>query len=148
MARKFDSFGELIRGALGSALIAADDILELFAADVTFEFPYAPEGFPTRLDGRDRLAAHLATLGPLLTFEAFHLNAAYQCGETVVMEFTCEGHGAETGVAYNQSYISVVTLQDGRIARYKDYWNPLVALAALRGTAAEATLANAKTAHA
>lgn len=141
MSRKFDTFGDLVRGALGPALIAADDFLELFAEDVVFEFPYAPEGLPKRLDGRDRLAAHLVRLGPQLQFDTFDLESSYVCGDTVVFEFTCEGRGVTTGVAYDQTYISVVTLRDGRIARYKDYWNPLVALAALGGAEAIATLA-------
>ncbi|GGK55669.1 nuclear transport factor 2 family protein [Salinarimonas ramus] len=136
MAGKFDTFGDLLKGALGPTLGPADEILDLFAEDVIFEFPYAPEGLPKRLDGRDRLAAHFARLGPLIAFDRFDLEAAHVCGDTVVIEFTCEGRGVETGVAYDQTYVSVVTLRDGRIARYKDYWNPLVALAALGGSEA------------
>jgi len=90
MARKFDTFGDLLRGALGPTLTAADDSLDLYAEDVVFEF-------------------------------------------------TCEGRAVSTGVAYDQTYISVVTLRNGRIARYKDYWNPLVTLAALGGTGAAAS---------
>ena len=30
-----------------------------------------------------------------------------------------------TGVSYEQSYISVVEIQDGKIVRYQGYWNPL-----------------------
>jgi uncharacterized protein len=140
MFATFDSFGDLLKGALGPALVAADEFLDLFAEDVVFEFPYAPEGLAKRLDGRDRLAAHLARLGPLLQFDRFDLDASYVCGDTVVFEFTCEGRGVTTGVAYDQTYISVVTLRDGRITRYKDYWNPLVALAALGSTQVGAIL--------
>lgn len=131
MARKFDSFGDLLKAALSPPLIRADEFLELFAKHVIFEFPYAPDGYPERLVGRDQLAAHLARLAPLLRFDGFELEATHACGDTFVLEFTCEGSSVETGVAYNQSYISVVTLREGRIARYKDYWNPLVALAAI-----------------
>jgi uncharacterized protein len=134
MSGTFDTFGDLLKGAIGPALVAADEFLDLFAEDVVFEFPYAPEGLAKRLDGRDRLAAHLVQLSPLLQFDRFDLGASYVCGDTVVFEFTCEGRGVTTGVAYDQNYISVVTLRDGRITRYKDYWNPLVALAALGST--------------
>jgi ketosteroid isomerase-like protein len=30
-------------------------------------------------------------------------------------------------------YVGVVTLRDGKIINYRDYWNPLVAAAALGG---------------
>ena len=140
MAGKFNTFGDLLKGALGSALIATDDVLNLFAEDVAFEFPYAPDGFPKGFDGRDRLAAHLARLGPLLVFDRFDLEASHIAGDTAVLEFTCKGRGVDTGIAYDQTYISVVTLRGGRIARYKDYWNPLVVLAALGGIEAAAAL--------
>lgn len=133
MIRKFDTFGDLLRGALGENAVAAADLLDLFTPDVVFEFPFAPEGFPTKLEGRNALSAHLARLGPLIAFDAFHLEAAHICGETVVLEFTCDGRGVETGIAYDQAYVSVIALRGGRIARYRDYWNPLVAIAALGG---------------
>jgi ketosteroid isomerase-like protein len=147
MAGKFDSFGDLLRGALGPALVPADELLDLFAEDVVFEFPYAPEGLPRRLDGRNRLAAHLAQLGPLLEFDSFELDASHVCGNVVVLEFTCRGRGVRTGAAYDQTYISVVTLRNGRIACYRDYWNPLVVLAALGGAEALATSIGEEPAH-
>ena len=86
------------------------------------------------------IAAHLARLGPLLVFDRFDLEASHIAGDTAVLEFTCKGRGVDTGIAYDQTYISVVTLRGGRIARYKDYWNPLVVLAALGGIEAAAAL--------
>lgn len=148
MSGTFHSFGDLLKSALGPGLIAAGDFFDLFAEDLVFEFPYAPEGLPKRLDGRDQLAAHLARLGPLLQFDSFDLEASHVCGDTVVIEFTCKGRGVTTGVAYDQSYVSVVTLRNGRIARYKDYWNPLVVLAALGGSEAVAAFAGEQAARA
>jgi hypothetical protein len=147
MAGKFDSFGDLLRGALGPALAPADDLPDLFAEDVVFEFPYAPEGLARRLDGRARFAAHLAQLGPLLEFDSFDLDASHVCGDVVVLEFTCRGRSVRTGAAYDQTYISVVTLRDGRIARYRDYWNPMIALAALGGAEALASSISEEPAH-
>ena len=138
MADKFDSFSDLLRAALGDKLAPADGMLDLFADDVVFEFPYAPEGLPKRLEGRAALAAHLARIGPLLSFGSMELGDVVAAGVTVVVEFSCTGQGSATGVPYNQTYVSVVTLRDGRIAHYRDYWNPLVVLAALGGTEAAA----------
>lgn len=138
MADKFDSFSDLLRAALGDKLAPADGMLDLFADDVVFEFPYAPDGLPKWLEGRAALAAHLARIGPLLSFWTMELGNVHAAGETVVIEFSCTGQGTATGVPYNQTYISVVTLRDGRIAHYRDYWNPLVVLAALGGTEAAA----------
>ena len=61
------------------------------------------------------------------------MKAVYHCGDSTIFEASCQGRGANTGLAYDQDYISVVTLKDGRIARYADYWNPLVLVHALGG---------------
>jgi uncharacterized protein len=134
MSDKFDSFSDLLRAALGERLAPADSLLDMFTDDVLFEFPYAPDG----LKGTCALAAHLEKLGPLLTFKPMHLGNVHAVGETVIFEFSCTGQGVKTGAPYDQAYISVVTLREGRIARYRDYWNPLVVLTALGGTEAAA----------
>lgn len=147
MADEFDSFGALLRAALGAKLSPADTFLRLFAEQMVFEFPYAPEGFPHRLLGRDQLAEHLGRLGPMLEFDRFELEAHHDCGNVSVLEFSCTGRGVDTGAAYDQRYISVVTIRDGRIAQYKDYWNPLVVLAALGGTASDPAHAGESATH-
>ncbi|PWS34271.1 hypothetical protein DFH01_24905 [Falsiroseomonas bella] len=138
MADTFDSFSDLLRAALGDRLASSDSLLGLFTHDVVFEFPYAPDGLPRRLEGTAALAAHLERLGPLLTFGPMELGKVHAVADTVVFEFSCSGEGVATGAPYNQLYISVVTLREGRIAHYRDYWNPLVVLTALGGTEAAA----------
>ena len=138
MDSKFDSFSDLLRGALGGRLNHASDLTGMFAEDVVFEFPYAPDGFPRRLEGLPALAVHLERLGPMLELGRFTLRSIYPSAETVTLEFSCDGRGIATGLPYDQDYISVVTLREGRIARYRDYWNPLVALSALGGAEAAA----------
>ncbi|OWU66591.1 nuclear transport factor 2 family protein [Marinibacterium profundimaris] len=139
MNDKFDSFSDLLRGALGSRLTASQEMADLFTQDVVFEFPYAPEGLPRRLDGMSALADHLMRLEPMLKLSEFTLHAVHPSDDTVIFEFSCDGAGISTGLPYDQDYISVVTLRDGRISRYRDYWNPLVALSALGGAQAAAT---------
>lgn len=133
MADKFDSFSDLLRAALGHQLAPADSFLDMFTEDIVFEFPYAPDGLPNRLDGSAALGFHLKRLGPLIAFGQMELGSVHTAGETVIFEFSCTGQGVNTGAPYNQNYISVVTLRDGRIAQYRDYWNPLVVLTALGG---------------
>jgi ketosteroid isomerase-like protein len=36
-----------------------------------------------------------------------------------------------TGKPYNQRYISVIETREGRIVKYRDYWNPLILLRAM-----------------
>lgn len=138
MDHKFDTFSDLLRAALGDRLAPADSLLAMFAKDVVFEFPYAPAGLPKRLDGIAALEAHLQKLGPLIDFGPMILGPVHGAGATVIFEFSCTGRGVQTGAPYDQDYVSVVTLRDGRIARYRDYWNPIVVLTALGGADAAA----------
>jgi uncharacterized protein len=52
--------------------------------------------------------------------------------ETAVIEMTATGRVKATRAPYEMSYVVVLKLVDGRMALYRDYWNPLVALEALQ----------------
>ena len=128
------AFSAMISRALGDLLApGADGFAAMMAEDGVMEFPFAPPGLPARLEGRDAIAAHLAGLPALLSIESLsepevHLG---RDGETAVLEFDCRGRAVATGRPYEQRYVSVITVRDGRIARYRDYWNPLVVLDSL-----------------
>lgn len=55
--------------------------------------------------------------------------------DVTIVEFEGFGSGVATGESYDQRYISVIRTDAGRIMHYRDYWNPLVVLRALRGSA-------------
>ena len=128
------SFSGMLKGVLGSRVDQdADGFVEMMAPDGVMEFPYAPSGGVPRVEGREALAAYLAGFNGVLAIDSIteptvHLT---QDPNVVILEFGCIGRGLKTGRPYNQRYISVITLKDGKIARYVDYWNPLVVLAAL-----------------
>jgi uncharacterized protein len=103
--------------------------------DVSFEFPFAlPDGIRV-LDGKAALAAYLPNVGRLFAIEALNLQRSIIAGDgtAAVLEFSARAYAKETGARYDQSYISVVDLRDGLISRYRDYWNPLVVIAAVGG---------------
>ncbi|MEW2918410.1 nuclear transport factor 2 family protein [Ruegeria sp. ANG10] len=129
------SFGAMLRDALGDAIIAdaGENFLDMCDEDIVFEFPFSPEGSVRELRGRDAMAAYLPKAGGLISFESMSpaITHVARDGETFVLEFSCKGAG-EAG-RYDQNYISVIEVKDGRITRYRDYWNPLVLLNAVGG---------------
>jgi hypothetical protein len=48
--------------------------------------------------------------------------------DVAIVEMTATGTLKGTGEPYEQPYVVVLTANDGRIVRYRDYWNPLKAL--------------------
>ena len=131
------SFGAMLRLALGDAVKAeaGEDFLAMCDDDIVFEFPYAPAGTVSEIRGRDALAAYLPKVGAMIAFESMSapVTHASKDGETFTLEFSCKGSGTRTKERYDQDYISVVKVRDGRIVHYRDYWNPLILLQAVGG---------------
>lgn len=133
----FPSLSALLRQALGDLLAPdAKTFLDMCTDDVLFEFPFTPPAGISRLDGKAALEAYLPTVATLLTIESTALGRVFVSAQrdAAVIEFSCKGYANQTGARYDQDYVSVLDLKDGRIARYRDYWNPLIVLAASGGS--------------
>ncbi|GIP47892.1 hypothetical protein J53TS2_14830 [Paenibacillus sp. J53TS2] len=107
-----------------------DAFLDLFADDIIFEFPYAQEPNPRRLDGKAALKPYLENLEKVLEITSFTPPVIHVAADAPVFfaQFEASGKLLMTGQPYEQSYISVVKVQEnGRIVHYQDYWNPLAA---------------------
>lgn len=128
------SFAALLRSALGDNLApTANSFVEMMAEDGVMEFPYISAGEPMRLHGRDAVRQHLASLAGLIEIHSFHDLIVHpsQTAGVFILQMQCTGTAVTTGLPYNQRYISVITIAEGHIVNYLDYWNPLVVAAAL-----------------
>jgi uncharacterized protein len=119
---------ELLDEAL--RLLLAKDMAgfaDLWATDGTMEFPFAPPGWPTRLDGRAAVHEYLRGYPDVYDIKAVTVHTAHETTdpEVIVVEFTVDGVLVQTGEPYQRRYITVLTVRDGHIADYRDYWSPL-----------------------
>ncbi|MFJ2771046.1 nuclear transport factor 2 family protein [Streptomyces sp. NPDC087300] len=117
----------------GLALLLAKDIagwVELWAEDGVLEFPFAPEGWPRRLDGKAAVADYMRHYPDHIDLHDFPDVRMHQTVEpgTVVVEMRGVGRLVKTGAPFDMTYIAVVTVRDGLISSYRDYWNPLAVL--------------------
>lgn len=139
MADDIESFSDLLRQGLGDRLDAsAGSFVDMVADDVVMEFPFAPPGMVNKLEGKAAIAEHLHNLGGMLAFDRMSAPVVHSSTDldVFVLEFSGLGTGVETGEPFDQQYISVIRLRSGKIAHYRDYWNPLVVLRTLRGSKA------------
>lgn len=130
------SFSAMLRQALGARLKPeAETFVQMFATDGVMEFPYAPPGVTTRVEGREALAAYLQRFAGLVEVERISDVVKHETSdpEVSILEFSGFGRGLATGEPYEQRYISVIRIRDGHIVHYKDYWNPLEIIRTLRG---------------
>ncbi|MFS7876930.1 MULTISPECIES: nuclear transport factor 2 family protein [Streptomyces] len=115
-----------------------DAVADLWAEDGTAEFPFATGSSPRRLAGREEVRGYMAALPELMDVRGIPAVTVHHTErpETIVVEFTGNGHTVRTGEPYQLDYIAVITVQDGLITHYRDYWNPL-AVAEAAGTLPE-----------
>lgn len=101
--------------------------VSLWAEDGVMDFPFAPQGWPERLEGKDAIAAYMRHYPDHIDLHHFPDLRILQTTtpETIVVEMSAVGRLVETGSPFDMRYIAVVTVQDGRITSYRDYWNPL-----------------------
>jgi len=102
--------------------------VDLWDDNGVFEFPFAPDGWPKRLEGKAAIADYMRGYPDHIDLHDFPYVEIHQttAAQTIVVEMRAVGRLVETGSPYDMTYIAVVTVEDGRITRYRDYWNPLV----------------------
>nr|WP_322746885.1 nuclear transport factor 2 family protein [Streptomyces tauricus] len=91
------------------------------------EFPFAPDGWPKRLEGKAAVAdymRHYPDHIDLCEFPDVKIHRTDTPG-TIVVEMRGIGRVVESGKPFDMTYIAVVTVSGGLITHYRDYWNPL-----------------------
>ena len=107
--------------------------VEMFHGDGVMEFPYAPPGFPRRLEGTGAIAEYLRPYPELLSIERVTRRGVYHDGDVMVAEFAADIRVLATGTRVTLEYVGVITLSGGKVTLYRDYWDPLVVTAAMGG---------------
>ncbi|QSQ22409.1 nuclear transport factor 2 family protein [Pyxidicoccus parkwayensis] len=115
-----------------------DRWLTLFADDATVEFPYATgTGLPPRLVGKEAIRDYFSRTPEVFKGLTFSNVRRYSTSDADLA--ISEAHGtatiATTSKPYAQDYVFFVHVRDGRIVRYREYWNPLAASESFGGTA-------------
>ncbi|GAA5038254.1 ketosteroid isomerase-like protein [Thermocatellispora tengchongensis] len=107
----------------------------LWAETGVIEFPFAPPGYPPRVEGRAAIEEYLRDYPDILDIREFPQRVVHRTAdpEVVIAEFEAAGFVVRTGEPYRMRYVAVITVRDGRIQNYRDYWNPLDAAAAMGG---------------
>ena len=118
----------LLTSTLGDRLKGpVEDYLDLFNEDAVLEIPYGQTSAGERVEGKAAIATYMEKLRGTVSLEAMTLEASHDCGETVVLEYRGTVLAVRNDVRFEQRYIAIVTLRDGRIALFREYSNPVLA---------------------
>ena len=114
----------------GLRLLLDKDIaawVDLWDDEGVFEFPFAPEGWPRRLEGKDAVRDYMRGYPDHIDLHDFPDVKIHQTDapETIVVEMRGVGRLVSGDAPFDMTYIAVVSVTNGRITHYRDYWNPL-----------------------
>ncbi|HKC34426.1 MAG TPA: nuclear transport factor 2 family protein [Chitinophagaceae bacterium] len=114
---------------------------ELCDENVIAEFPFAPQGSPARIEGRDALYEYLRNYPSFIDVREIPKLKTYPTDDPniAIAEWSVSGKVVSNGNPYEMSYATFVTFRGGLITNYREYWNPQAFLAAMEGTRFDAT---------
>ena len=130
-----DPFFEVVQKGLNE-FVDGDHYFDMIAENATFEFRYRFPGWPLEVRGRDNLIALYSGYGKsikLLSGDALVVHPSRD-GRVVVVEYEVHGRILSNGNAYDNRFISVVTIENRKIVHWRDYMDSLAAWTALNGT--------------
>jgi ketosteroid isomerase-like protein len=111
------------------AALEAKDIpafLATWADDGVQVMPFAPEGFPSRLNGKAAIARQYGGLPDNFAFMRFPREISDMADpERFVVRYTGE-IGLKAGGRYDNTYVGLFTVRSGRIAEFVEFFDPIV----------------------
>ncbi|WP_332305605.1 nuclear transport factor 2 family protein [Rhizobium sp. GR12] len=108
---------------------------DLCAEDVVAEFPFAPPGSPTWIEGRPALYEYLRNYPDAIDVRSLPTLRTYATDDAnvAIAEWGASGLVVSNANPYDMSYATSVTFRDGLIVNYREYWNPQAFLKAMGG---------------
>jgi ketosteroid isomerase-like protein len=112
-----------------------DEWIDLWAEDGVLEFPFAPPGRQGVYRGKDEILAYMKAASGKMKIDgitAMRVQPALD-PHGVTVELTVTGTMLKTGKPYDQKYVFFFEVRDGKLAAYREYWNPLISIDANNG---------------
>ena len=104
-----------------------EGIRSVVTPDVVLEFPYHPLGART-YQGVDALIREISIIKAFQTFELDVVDVFDTGGDTVIIEGRSRGTYRSGRPDYTNHYLIVLTLAEGKVSRWREFYNPLEAM--------------------
>jgi ketosteroid isomerase-like protein len=127
-------YTDLMRKGLGD-LVDGDHFFDTIEEKALFEFLYEFPGWPRTIRGRANLMDAYSGYGENIKLRnADHLVVHHSHDNKVVtLEYEVHGKILATGGAYDNRFVSIITIDKRKIVRWRDYMDSLAAWTALTG---------------
>lgn len=130
--KALEPFFEIIQAGL-KGLVHGEHFFDNFAEDAIFESLYEFPGWPRIIRGRAGLVERLSGYGANVRLHSSDRLVVHraQNPRIVILEYEVHGKIVATNVPYDNRFISVITIENGEIVRWRDYMDSLAAWMAL-----------------
>jgi len=94
---------------------------------VIFDYIISVPGYPRRVEGRQAVAELYRGYGSTMVLRSADELAVHRDREAsvVVLEYAVHGRAVRTGRAYDNHFVSVITITDRRVTHWRDYLDPV-----------------------
>jgi uncharacterized protein len=130
--KALEPFFRIIEQGL-DGLVDGGHFFDLLAEDVVFDYIITVPNYPRHVVGRAAVAELYRPYGETIVLDRCHDLAVHRDPNTgvVVLEYASEGRVVATGAPYANRYISVLTITDRKVTRWRDYLDPVAVFDAL-----------------
>jgi len=127
-----DPFFDVVMEGL-SPFVDGEHYFDTLADEVLFEFLYEFPGWPRATHSRDEIMALYAGYGRNIRLDRGDALIVHSSadGRVVTLEYEMHGTVLANSAAYDNRFASVVTVQNRKIVRWRDYMDSLAAWTAL-----------------
>jgi uncharacterized protein len=110
---------------------------EVLHEEAALEMPYTPAPFPRVTSPRDAIIAFISTVPGWLEPENLHdvrIETYASTPNELVAEYKSSTRVKASGMPYANEYVVRISVRDGKIIRFAEYYNPIPLIIALGGT--------------
>ena len=130
--RALEPFFRIIEEGL-DGIADGGHFFDLLAEDVIFDFVITVPDYPRQVEGRQAVAELYRPYGTTFFLDRCSDLAVHHDPTTgvVVLEYASQGRVVPTGAPYANRYISVLTIADRKVRRWRDYLDPVAVFDAI-----------------
>lgn len=103
----------------------------IYSPNIVAEFPYAPDGHTTKLEGPEAVGAFLARIATFARDIRIGEPKIHETPTGAIAEYHGDSVFTDTNLPYSQDYIVVFTVVDGQFAHFREYYDGLRVLKAI-----------------
>jgi ketosteroid isomerase-like protein len=114
-------------------VLRGEHFFDMLASDVIFEYVITVPNYPRRVVGRTAVAELYRPYGDTFVLQRCFGLAVHHDREAgvLVLEYASEGHVVGTGTPYANRNVSMLTIVNRQIIRWRDYLDPIAVFDAI-----------------